>query len=80
MCIVLLDKLFPTNPSNHAIEFSTTKLSAPCFISIIYFIIFLSGSIVILPSISFYIGSAFSVNSYAPGVIVEYNNEIHLQL
>ena len=49
-------------------------LSAPCYISIKHFIVFLSGSIITLPSVSSFINSAMSVNSYAPGVIVEYSN------
>ena len=66
------------NPSNEAIGFSTSKLSAPCLISILDFIVFLSGSIITLPSVSSFINSAMSVKSYALGVIIEYNNEIPL--
>ena len=74
----LVYKLFFLNPSNEAIEFSTSKQSASCFISFIHFIVFLSGSIITLPSGSSFINSAISVNSYAPGVIVEYNSGIPL--
>ena len=54
------------NPSNDPIEFSTSKLSTPCFISILHFIVFLSTSIITLPSVFSFIISAISDNSYAP--------------
>ena len=51
--------------SNDAIEFSTSKLIAPCFISIIIFTVFLSGSIITLPSVSSIFIYAISANSFA---------------
>ena len=54
--------------------FSTSKLSAPCLISVLGFNVFLSCSVKKLPLVSSFINSAMSINSYAPGVIVEYNN------
>ena len=54
-------------------EVSISELNSPSFISSLHFIVFLSGSIITLPSVSSYTNSAISDNTYAPGVIVEYN-------
>ena len=62
MYIYPLYKTIFLNPSNEAIEFFTSKVSAPCLISIFRLIVFLFGSIITLPSISFFINSAMSVN------------------
>ena len=67
-CIFTLIIYFFPNSSNEAIEFSTSTLIAPCFISIKQFIVFLSGSIITLPLVSSVITCAISFNSYAPGV------------
>ena len=58
------------NPNNDAFEFSTSILSTPRLNSILRFI-FLSSSIISLPSVSSFITSAISDNSYAPGKIIE---------
>ena len=68
---IYLDHIFFLNPSNEAFEFSTSKLIAPCFISVKYFIVFLSGSIITLPLVSSFINCVISVYSYAPGVTAE---------
>ena len=57
------------NPSDDANEF---YLSAPSFIPILHFIVFLSSFIITLPSVSSFIYSAISDNSYASSVIVGY--------
>ena len=55
------------------IEFSASKLSTSCFLSLIHFIVILSGSIITLPSVSFVINSPISDNSYTLDVLSEYD-------
>ena len=69
-CIFTFSYTFFLNPSNEAIEFSTSKLIAPCLISIKNFSV-LSGSIITIPLVFSFINRAISVYSYAPGVTAE---------
>ena len=69
---------FFLNLSNGAIDFSISKLIAPCFISIKIFIVFLSGPIIKLPLVSFFINSAISITSYAPGITAEIRVSQHV--
>ena len=80
MHIYLDHILFFLKPSNEAIEFSTSKLIAPCFIFIKQFIVFLSGSIITLPLVYSFINCAISVNSYAPGVTAKIGETASLML
>ena len=77
MSIIFIDALYNIflKPSNGAL-----KLIAPCFISILYFIVFLSGSFVTLPSIYSFINSAISVKPQPPGLTVEYKMGVQFLL
>ena len=58
--------IFFANPINYPIS---VRLITPCFISILFFIGFLSGSIITLTPIASFMMSALSKISYASGVI-----------
>ena len=67
-----------TKPSKGAIEFSMSKLIAPCFTSIKFFIVILSDSIITLPKLSSFINSTISSNSYYPGIIAKIRVSDHV--